>query len=265
MAPTVRESRGAAGTGHQTWHGASILSSFLVPPDKSLQTARMVTEDSVTNFCVAEGFLKKGSNILELGSGTGKLALDLARSGLLNITATDGDPGVVKNMKFNVQSNRLGHAVRCRCWDWAHDPPVGMDLSAFDLCIGSDLVYYNRPHAHLALALRRILTAKKDDLPPAKVLLLLTLRTIEDNGGRVVHHVSSEGYPGSSVQRFVEDELPAEGLEARSVTLLSAVFELPELREAFPTAEAQQAMVLYEVLVRKQNPVQIHHCSEIDT
>merc|ERR1712228_738303 len=82
--------------------------------------------------------------ILELGAGTGQLAVTLALAGWRGIMATDSEPAVVRNMKSNVQANRLGHAVRCLRWQWEDPPPTCLELADVDLVIGSDLVYYNR-------------------------------------------------------------------------------------------------------------------------
>mmetsp|Transcript_2890 Transcript_2890/g.8642 ORF Transcript_2890/g.8642 Transcript_2890/m.8642 type:complete len:348 (+) Transcript_2890:171-1214(+) len=194
-------------------------------------------------------------HVLELGAGTGGLAIELAQGGFASaITATDGEPGVVKNMKYNVQANRLGHAVRCRRWDWGQEPPDDLDLSSVDICIGSDVVYYDRPHADLAAALRRVLAAARaPEKAPVRVFLLLMLRAAEAHGGRVVHRVSAQGYRGGAVERFLEVELPEQLLRAERLPIPLEAFQgclCPLAREAWESPSSQEAAVFYEVLLQ---------------
>lgn len=166
---------------------------------------------------------KRDRRVLELGAGTGQLSMDLAMEGWRGIIATDGEPAVVKNMRYNIQSNRCGHAVRCLKWDWKSPPPKGVNLADIDLCFGSDLVYYNRKHADLAALLYTVLSSREatEDRPAIRALLLLTLRKPKDDGnGIVVHEECGDGgYEGSCVQNFLEGELPAAGLVARRLVI----------------------------------------------
>lgn len=146
-------------------------------------------------------------------------------------------------MKYNVQANRLGHAIRCVRWDWGEPAPTGINLSNVDFCIGSDLIYYHRSHRDLATSACRA---------SPRVLLLSRLRIAEDDGhGQVVHRSSGEGYKGSSMERFVEEELPEHGLEAVPLHILDKVFEeiQPEsAREALWSSEARSSFCLHEVV-----------------
>merc|ERR1719464_194337 len=100
----------------------------------------------------------------------------LARAGWRGILATDGEPSVVRNMRYNVNANRLGHAARCLELDWSDAAPKKVDLASVGLCIGSDLVYHDRPHRELAATLRRVLAARPAGGATPRVLLVLTLR-----------------------------------------------------------------------------------------
>jgi len=224
------------GTGNQTWHGSHILAAFLSANKEAVQ-------DKTMHCCCT----------LELGAGTGQLALALAGDGWRRIIATDGEPGVVRNLKRNVQANRLGHAVRCQRWNWEDAPPSGLDLAEVDLCVGSDLVYYDRSHSMLAKLLKSVLTARSpsDARQRARVMLLSTIRRAErDSGGQVFHQPSRQGYVGSSLQNFIESELPLEGLLAEEIPVPDAVFDNIQdltVQAALETADARACHVLHEI------------------
>jgi len=122
------------GTGHQTWSSAHILANVLLEMDseeRGAQKFAMTQEvtasiqqvpDGATTGRAARKTPKQPQRcILELGAGTGQLAVTLGLAGWKGIMATDSEPAVVRNMKSNIQANRLGHAVRCMRWQW-EDP-----------------------------------------------------------------------------------------------------------------------------------------------
>lgn len=242
LEPVIREQCGRAGTGHKTWHGAHVLGRLLMGEDPCTRDALLFGDPPPAS--------PKECCVLELGAGTGQLAIDLARDGWRKIIATDGERSVVRGMKHNVYANRLGHAIRCLHWDWAEEPPKALDLANVDLVIGSDLVYYSRSHGPLAKAIRCILRARQpgDPRPPPRVLLLVTMRRVDaDGAGQVVHHSDPDCYTGSNVERFVEVELPAEGLFAQDLPVPSSVFQHWE----FPgSVEDQLAFRLFAVMAR---------------
>eukprot|EP00927_Polykrikos_kofoidii_P084549 TRINITY_DN8940_c0_g2_i2.p1 TRINITY_DN8940_c0_g2~~TRINITY_DN8940_c0_g2_i2.p1 ORF type:complete len:248 (+),score=39.08 TRINITY_DN8940_c0_g2_i2:50-745(+) len=210
--PIIRDST-AGGTGNLTWCASHLMSPIL------------------------------------LGMEAAAIAADEALASWRNIIATDGEPGVVRNMKYNVQANRLGHAVRCLRWDWADPAPKGIDAKV-DLVIGCDVVYYKKTHRPLALALRRVLTARE---PPCRALVLLTIRAEHDDGqGRVVHTASGAGYSGSSVQRFVEEELAEEGLKAIHMPIPEEAFDNivnKDIREDLRSPRSRESFRLYEIVL----------------
>jgi len=205
-APMIRTDGGRGGTGSRTWGSAKVLGRALLA---SLPAP------------------SAGGQVLELGAGTGELAISLGQAGWRNIVATDGEPAVVRNMKYNVQANKMGHAVRCVRWDWADPAPKGIDLENIDLCVGSDLVYYDREHSALAALLARVLAARScaaspgaaERHSPARVLLVSRLRVAVRDGGQVVHRDSTDvsQLPGTTLGRFLDEELPSAGLCAQLV------------------------------------------------
>jgi len=264
----IRQTRGG-GTGHQTWSSAHLLASALLAMEsEELEAQKLATTpEAITSIRQSADGATAGRAgrktpkqpqrcILELGAGTGQLAVTLARAGWRGILATEGEPAVVRNMKSNVQANRLGHAVRCLRWQWEDPPPACLDLADVDLVIGSDLVYYNREHGMLASVLRTVLTSRSqsDTRRPVRALLLCCLRLPHDDGaGQVVHYASSDGYVGTAMQRFVEEELPSQSLFARQLPLPGEVFNAlgdESMRDAFASMSARQAYQLYEVVVK---------------
>mmetsp|Transcript_3274 Transcript_3274/g.9264 ORF Transcript_3274/g.9264 Transcript_3274/m.9264 type:complete len:279 (+) Transcript_3274:62-898(+) len=235
----IRQTKGG-GTGHLTWGSSHILANVLVALDAEEREARKLAapqevaagtqrlpDGAAAGRSAGKAPKRPQRCVLELGAGTGQLAVTLARAGWRGIWATDGEPAVVRNMKYNVQANRLGHAVRCMKWDWQDSPPSSLELADVDLVIGADLVYYNRAHGMLSSVLRSILTARppSDPRPPVRALLLCCLRQAYDDGaGQVEHHPSSEGYAGTSMQRFIERELPSQSLVARQLPLPADAF-----------------------------------------
>lgn len=282
-APGIRTSR-RGGTGHQTWNSSHILSGVLLAWDEAEQEAKQspstkgVFQDvEGANMQLQQelplllGRAPSGASrrlmskartrcTLELGAGTGHLAVSLALSGWRGIFATDGEAAVVRNMKYNVQANRLGHAVRCMKWQWEDTPPKGLDLADVDLVIGSDLVYYNRAHGMLAAVLRQILTARSaDDLrPPAQAFLLCCVRQAHtDGGGQIVHHLSNDGYAKSSMQSFVEEELPGHGLTAHRCPIPEQVFDAlstDPTMDVLASSENRAAYHLYEIEAHRDAP-----------
>lgn len=207
--PTIRTFKDRGATGYQAWRAGHLLAEALLRMDLAPQ----VEPGGAPRLAEAQA---RGC-VLELGAGAGETAIMLASAGWRKIIATDGESGIVRNMKYNVLSNKLGHAVQCKCWDWASPAPSGIDLASVDLCIGADVVYYDRPHSDLAALLRKVLAARAAGRARPRALLMLTLRHAVREGGQVCHKGSTNGYAGGSIERFVEEELPAENLVARLV------------------------------------------------
>mmetsp|Transcript_84229 Transcript_84229/g.234985 ORF Transcript_84229/g.234985 Transcript_84229/m.234985 type:complete len:294 (+) Transcript_84229:75-956(+) len=264
--PEIREQECRGGTGHKSWHAASLLAAVLMNMEVDValasQEAHLLTADHAEQATMPETVCaqpaplapqtRKDRRVLELGAGTGSLAVALAREGWRGITATDGDAAVVKNMKYNVHANHLGHAIRCRKWDWSQQPPKDLDLSDIDLCIASEVVYYNRTHEHLAATLRRVLTSRAGDevRPPPRVLIMLTVRQPESTGGNVVHSVDNRGYEGSCIETFVDKELPNESLVATRLSIPDTAVQScrsEAAREVYRSQDVVDALRFYEI------------------
>jgi SAM-dependent methyltransferase len=150
--------------------------------------------------------LEKPETILELGAGTGKLAIALARGQKgTKVIATDLRERLA-NMKHNVGMNQMHHAVRCLEWEWGSGVP-SLPWETIALCVASDVVYYDQPHTALANALRVV----ADRAIPIR--LMLRIRQPYGDGDALTFAPSADG-AGSAVSRFVELELPRAGLRA---------------------------------------------------
>ena len=107
---------GLGTTGLRTWEAALALCELLL--------ARSVPVDADTR-------------VLELGAGTGAVALVAARLGVRNVLATDGDEGVCEALVANVRRNGLEGQVRVqkRMWAGPRECPEKVDL-----VLGADVV-----------------------------------------------------------------------------------------------------------------------------
>lgn len=92
---------------------------------------------------------RRCERILDMGCGTGVLALALARLGPAPVLAADIDPIAVAVAKANARTNRLGHRVRAVVAG-AYDAPVLRAAAPFDLVVANILA---QPLIDLAPAL----------------------------------------------------------------------------------------------------------------
>jgi SAM-dependent methyltransferase len=150
--------------------------------------------------------LERPETILELGAGTGKLAISLARGQKgTKVIATDLRERL-GNMKHNIGMNKMHHAVRCLEWEWGAGAP-SLPWETISLCVGSDVVYYDGKHTALANALRVV----ADRAIPIR--LMLRIRQPYGDGDALTFAPSADD-AGSAVSRFVNLELPQAGLRA---------------------------------------------------
>lgn len=121
----------AGTTGRRTWEAALHLATLLVSPDWSGQIA--------------------GSNIIELGAGTGFLAILCARHlAARHVLATDGSGEVIDDLERNLYLNGLdGHEnIDTAVLKWGHSlieellngKATDNGGRQYDVLIGSDLV-----------------------------------------------------------------------------------------------------------------------------
>jgi len=117
---------GAGTTGLRTWEAAIHLASYLISPEASP--------------------LVRGKRILELGAGTGLLALMCAGYlGAKQVIATDGDEGVVEALKENATCNHLVADMSFRRLWWGRAIKGTWLEEEFvpgvcDLVVGADVV-----------------------------------------------------------------------------------------------------------------------------
>ena len=81
-----------------------------------------------------------GATVLELGAGTGFLALALAEAGAGKVFAVEGDEDAWENLKQNVRASAKVQPV---FWNWETDPsmPQEVPLQSVQLVVASDVVY----------------------------------------------------------------------------------------------------------------------------
>ena len=94
-----------------------------------------------TNLEAQLGATLRGAKIIELGAGTGFLALSLANAGAQNILAVEGAEHGFMNLEHNISTSRTT-AVTPLQWDWEKQPDIPSEVPpVLDLVLGSDIVY----------------------------------------------------------------------------------------------------------------------------
>ena len=222
----IRTSSQGGATGSRIWLASNVLFKHI---------------DECSNL------LAEPQNILELGSGTGFLALLLAAAGAkgTKVIATE-QPALMRGLKYNASRNNLRHAIQCLPWDWAaKDPPTEIDWPQLTMCVASDLVYYEESSGQnrtLARVMRLVLERSR---PSLRFLMINRLRVQdgnrlvlpkapapgeEDVGGEkgLVQAQRWEGVeeqaapsPASEMpsERFLTEVLPLYGMKGAPVTL----------------------------------------------
>jgi ribosomal protein L11 methyltransferase len=94
------------------------------------------------------------SSVLDLGSGTGILALAAARTGAVRILAVDNDPVAVQVTIANARINGLAARVRALGADGYRRRPLSRTRRRFDLVLANIL---SRPLLRMAPDLKRVL------------------------------------------------------------------------------------------------------------
>ncbi|KAI0025899.1 S-adenosyl-L-methionine-dependent methyltransferase [Xylariomycetidae sp. FL0641] len=165
---------GSRTTGFRTWEAALHLGTFLLSDRGS-------------------GYVR-GRNILELGAGTGFLAILCAKYlGAKHVTTTDGDEGVVESLKENLQLNDLedGTQVKTNTLWWGEEVKgtwLEEDCRAtpYDVVLGADITYDKDACKALATTLAHLF-----DLRPQLLVLIAgvvrnaeTFQTFIDECGR---------------------------------------------------------------------------------
>ncbi|MCD0460648.1 methyltransferase [Roseiconus lacunae] len=98
-------------------------------PDDSISLRKMIADDGIA----------QGRNVLEIGTGTGLIALTCANHGAKNVVATDINPAAVANAQYNAAMLELESALEVRQVD-ADSPGAFAVLKpneTFDLIISN--------------------------------------------------------------------------------------------------------------------------------
>jgi ribosomal protein L11 methyltransferase len=126
-----------------------------------------------------DGLAREGlafRNAADVGSGTGVLAMAVARVWPARVTASDIDPLAVSTARANVAANRLGGRVLCvRAPGFAH--PLLHARARYDLVLANIL----------AMPLRRLAPQMARHAAPASVLVLAGLLTRQAPGVEAVY------------------------------------------------------------------------------
>lgn len=100
-----------------------------------------------------------GRRILELGSGTGALAIFLRKAFQVDITTTDYDDGEIQeNIAYNCKANDLGVLPHIR-HTWGDQFPVL--IPDWDIVIASDILLYVKQYPNLTRTLSFLLKEYK--------------------------------------------------------------------------------------------------------
>mmetsp|Transcript_61247 Transcript_61247/g.171277 ORF Transcript_61247/g.171277 Transcript_61247/m.171277 type:complete len:254 (-) Transcript_61247:89-850(-) len=144
---------------------------FLIRQLKSGQTGREVFPSARKLLSILEAFQDwKGVTVLELGAGTGAVAVGLALLGA-RVFATDCDAAALKNIRFNAHRNNVLGRVQVVRWDWSEEVPEQIPFANIDCCVGSDLAYGTS-----SIPLSRAIVAVKAAAPGAAIILALQER-----------------------------------------------------------------------------------------
>ena len=195
----VRVDAGGA-TGGVVWNAAHVMADVLADRD------RAAGRDGAKQL------------ILELGCGTGYLALRLASaSRRTRVIATD----VAERMRlvqYNAGKNQLRHAVRAVAWDWRADPP-SLEWGEITRCVACEVVYYDEYPEGLAALASALNVVFERCRPGIEVLMMVRVR-IQEGDVESSAMVPSDSYDErSSVYTFIETTLPAHGLRAERLSL----------------------------------------------
>ena len=148
-----------------------------------------------TQMCLAslEERLKRGARLLDLGTGSGILAIAGAKLGAGSVLALDSDPEAVRVARENVRRNRVADRVRVA------EGSLGEASGCFDLIVVNILAKVIVQMAHEGLAER---------LAPAGVLVVAGLISGQEQD---VEAALREGGVDVVARRQMEDWVALEG------------------------------------------------------
>ncbi|CAK9079242.1 unnamed protein product [Durusdinium trenchii] len=205
------------GTGGVLWEAAIVLADYV---------ARNAQRHSW-----------RGKKVLELGAGTGLVAIALALEGAL-VCATDGNPRVLEGANVNVQG-ALGQSssmVSLEVFDWnsANDLAQFRAKGPWDVILGSDLVYPGNAGKKcvdsnaLAPPADETLIGLLDALSDPKTEIILALKDRTGELERFHRRISQEGW---SMQRAAQESIMPEFRSVPQVAVLHLEKRDAELAE----------------------------------
>ena len=170
--------QGFHNTGLAVWGDSVTLAVYLLKPTLLLSSANVQWSTSLTSLQSVIALLPSLQNNkwLELGCGTGVLAIALRKFGSTTVVATDGDVETLKLVQENVNSNAStkeeendtsnqnppnGISVqRCR-WDNKEDHQK-LGHHSYDVVVGSDLTYWPAPMDKLIVSITTLVNKGND-------------------------------------------------------------------------------------------------------
>jgi ribosomal protein L11 methyltransferase len=92
-------------------------------------------EHPTTHLCLSavDRYVKPGSAVIDVGTGSAVLAIAAARRGARRVVAVDNDPLAVRVARANVRANRAGHHVQVRAGDGVDGLRLRADLVVANL------------------------------------------------------------------------------------------------------------------------------------
>lgn len=115
---------------------------------------------SFAEWLVVHQHVLKGRLILELGSGTGALAIFLKKAFAIDITTSDFDDEIIEdNIAFNCKANDLAKLPHIR-HTWGD--PFPTNGASWDLILASDILLYVKQYPNL---IKTLLILLKDSVP----------------------------------------------------------------------------------------------------
>ena len=131
---------------------------------------------------IQEPALVYGKRVLEIGAGAGFAGI-IARSLGAEVVQTDYQADALALCRYNAAANGVSGVAVCK-GDWRDFPP---DLGAFDLVIGSDILYERTLHSSLIALFPRLIAPEGTILlsDPLRPQAFDFVQRWEAGGGRV--------------------------------------------------------------------------------
>jgi release factor glutamine methyltransferase len=188
--------------------------SILVRPGVFNPTLFRVT--TVFLEWLGEGLVPAGSRVLDMGTGTGVLAI-AAASTAMRVVAVDSNPTAVKCARINAETNLVDDRLEIRLGD-LFEPLAG---ECFDLVLCNPPYFAGRPETQLETAFRAGDFARRFAHGLGEHLT---------DDGRALVILSSIGDEGGFLSAFGDAGFSVETLRRRN--LVSEILTLHELRKS---------------------------------